>query len=192
MFSARGNLTDDAKHLNADRLVSPSYFKRYVSSVASAQICFGAVANLPKPKGAAARLGVRFEKRVVSALSKRFGGRFAAGLPISFCEISGGFYQRPSTAIPDGLLLSADRRSICIIEVKLRHREDAWSQLNRFYLPILRKVTGDSFFLRTLEICAYYDPGVRLPAKKEVLVDIEEAFTYGPSTHPVLIWERRP
>jgi hypothetical protein len=169
----------------------PVYFKRQVSDVVSAVLCFGARTNLPKPKASAAKLGLRFEKEVLKQLQKAYLSRFTTGVPLSFQEgaTKGGFYQRPSTAIPDGLLLSNDRRSLCLIEIKLRHSTDAWFQLNRFYLPILRRAIGSSLLLRTLEICRYYDPGVKLPQGKRVVRELSEAFAPGDS-HPVLIWEK--
>jgi len=172
--------------------ISPSYFKRQVSDVSSSVIAFGTKVNMPRPKGAAAKLGLRFEKQVLDSLAKRFTDRLVTGVPLSFQESpsKNGFYNQPSTAIPDGLLLSEDRRILLIIELKLRHSTDAWFQLNRFYLPILRRAIGTSLVLRTLEICRYYDPGVRLPEEKKLLLGVEEAFRLERGIHPVLIWEK--
>jgi hypothetical protein len=54
----------------------------------------------------------------------------------------------------------------------------------------LRKIVGDSFVLRVLEICKYYDPGVLLPGGKELLLKAEEVFDSDGGKHPVLIWEK--
>lgn len=172
--------------------ISPTYFKRTVGDLAWAALDFGTQITLPRPKGAAPRLGLKFEALVCKELGKRFGRRFAPACPISFQEIHRGphSYSRPSTAIPDGLLLSGDSRSLCIIEIKLRHSYDAWAQLNRFYLPLLRRIVGTSLVLRTLEICRYYDPGVSLPGGTEVILKPEDAFDLSGEKHPVLIWER--
>lgn len=172
-------------------IASPVYFKRQVQDVVSATINFGAAINVPRPKGQAARLGLRFEKQVLDSLQRNFTDRLATGVPLSFQEATSknGFYQRPSTAIPDGLLLSRDRKILLCIEIKLRHSTDAWFQLNRFYLPILRRAVGNSLILRTLEICRYYDPGVRLPETKELVLKLEDSFSIK-GKHPVLIWER--
>lgn len=179
--------------LTADRpVVSPVYFKRHVSDVVSASINFGAKINMPKPKGQAAKLGLRFEKAVLEKLHLSFNDRLITGVPLSFQEGASrnGFYQRPSTAIPDGLLLSPCKRVLCILELKLRHSTDAWFQLNRFYLPIMGRICGSSMRLRVLEICKYYDPGVRLPQEKALIVDSENVFRLGDGIHPVLIWEK--
>ncbi len=171
--------------------ISPTYFKRTVGDLAWAALDFGTQIQMPKPKGAAPRLGLKFEALVCKELGKKFGRRFAPACPISFQETHRGTaYARPSCAIPDGLLLSGDSRSLCIIEIKLRHSQDAWAQLNRFYLPLLRKIVGDSLILRTLEICKYYDPGVLLPGGKELLLKTDEVFDSDPRKHSVLIWEK--
>lgn len=171
---------------------SPVYFKRQVQDVTKAAIHFGEKPNLPKPKGNAQKAGHRFEKQVLDSLQKNFTDRLIFGVPLSFQESGSknGFYQRPSTAIPDGLLLSRDKRILLIIECKLRHSTDAWFQLNRFYLPILRRAVGNSLILRALEICKYYDPGVRLPEVKKLVLRVEDAFTITGNSHPVLIWEK--
>ena len=171
--------------------ISPTYFKRTVetSALSWASIDFGAKVNMPKPRGAAAKMGLRFEGKVLASLSKKYLHTFQTGVPISFQRKHGAFYSRPETAIPDGMLISIPLKTLLVVEIKLRHSVDAWSQLNRFYLPLLRGVFGDSLVLRTLEICRFYDPGVKLPVKREVIIDLEEAFTKE-NTHPVLIWER--
>ena len=177
---------------NADHVsISPTYFKRTVGEVASAQLNFGQTVNLPRPKRGAAKLGLRFEKQVLDQLSLRFTDRLATGVPISFQEFPlNGQYSRPSTAIPDAFLLSADRKSLCVIEIKLRHSTDAWFQLGRFYLPLMRKILGGSHILKSLEICRYYDPGVKLPARKEVILNMEDVFSLKSGSHPVYLWER--
>ncbi len=172
--------------------ISPTYFKRTVGELSWAALDFGSQISMPRPKAAAARLGLKFEAVVCRELTRCFPGTFVSAIPISFQEIHRGAhgYSRPSTAIPDGLLLSGDARSLCIIEIKLRHSQDAWAQLNRFYLPLLRKIVGDSLVLRTLEICKYYDPGVQLPNGKELLLKPEEVFNADGKKHSILIWEK--
>jgi hypothetical protein len=170
--------------------VSHPFFRRTAREVLSAQACFGAKVTMPRPKSAAARAGIKFEAQVCEQLAKRYGSRFAAAIPFTFCESSPARgFSRPSTAIPDGLLLGPDGRSLCVVEIKLRHGGDAWHQLNRFYLPILRKCLRGAFHLRVLEICANYDPGVKLPNGTDVLNDVDEV--WAAKRHPVLLWSRR-
>ena len=173
--------------------ISPTYFTRTVKTqdLSWASIDFGTKVNLPKPKSAAAKMGLRFEGKVLKSLQQRYPLTFQTGVPISFQRKHGEYYQRPETAIPDGLLIRESSKTLLVVEIKLRHSVDAWSQLNRFYLPLLRKVHGDSLVLRTIEICRFYDPGVRLPVEKEVILGVEEAFELPPTCHPVLIWGDR-
>lgn len=172
--------------------ISPTYFKRTVktSDLAWATIDFGAKVNLPRPKAAAAKLGLRFEGKVLASLQKKYLQAFTTGVPISFQRKHGEFYQRPETAIPDGLLIQESSKTLLVVEIKLRHSVDAWSQLNRFYLPLLRGVFGNSLVLRTLEICRFYDPGVKLPVEKELVLSLEEALKVKGEKYPVLIWDR--
>lgn len=168
------------------------YFRRTVREVLSSVACFGARVTLPRPKNQAARMGLRFEKKVVEALCQRYSTSFATGVPFSFMEVSrAGSYSRPSTAIPDGLLLGPDGRSLCIVEIKLRHTGDAWFQLNQFYLPIVRAAIRGAFHLRTLEICANYDPGIKFPGGTAILDSIDEVWTVPAQRHPVFLWDRR-
>jgi len=170
-------------------VISPTYFKRTVSNVAWASIDFGAAIQMPRPKGAAARAGLRFERDVFSKLSKIYKNRLLFGVPLSFQEVHRhAAYSRPQTAIPDGFLLSRDGKSLGILEVKLRHSTDAWFQLNKFYLPLVRRVAGSSLVLRTVEICRYYDPGVKLPKEKRILDELDQVFDLRSDCHPVLIW----
>ncbi len=172
--------------------VSHPFFKRTAKEILSAQACFGAKVHMPKPKSAAARMGLRFEAKVLAELSRRYPRTFCSGVPFSFTELSvNGTYSRPSTAIPDGLLLAPNSRALCIVEIKLRHTGDAWHQLNRFYLPILRKCFPRALHLRVLEICANYDPGIKLPGGTSILGDVEDIWDTPTSTHPVLLWDRR-
>ena len=165
--------------------ISPTFFKRSVGHLLSARIDFGPAHKMPVVRKASAKLGLRFEAKVFKELSALYPGRFAPHLPLSFQEDHTNLYSRPGFAIPDGLLLSSDLKSILCIEIKLRHTTDAWFQLNRFYLPILRRVVNRSMLCLPLEICMHYDPGVKLPEKKRVIDQLEDAFM--PGAYPVLL-----
>ena len=131
-----------------------SYFKREVGPLARAQLHFGSYSQLPRPTSQAALRGVRYEKKVLGLLSKRFGDRLLPGPLFTF---NGG-----KKAYPDALLFDESWRSVCVVEVKYRHTGDAWWQLNRCYLPIVRKALP-MFRVCCLEVVAGYDPSQRLP-----------------------------
>jgi hypothetical protein len=165
----------------------PSYFKRRAHDVVSAQICFGAKVQLPRTRKASAKMGLRFEGKVLDGLSSRFGERFSTGVPISFQEFGG----KPGYAIPDGMLLSPCGKQLLVVEIKLRHLGDAYYQLNEFYLPILRRALRGTLELRALEICQHYDPAIRLPKPKCFVVEVENCFVISPHVHPVMVWPSR-
>ena len=170
--------------------ISPTYFKRKVDRVAWAALDFGSTHQMPKVRKASAKAGLKFEDKVCKELQAAFGPRFARAVPISFQEEHSHSFSRPAFAIPDGLLLSGDGRSLLCIEIKLRHSSDAWFQLNRFYLPILRRVVGNSLRLFGAEICLHYDPAARVPVEKTIVSKLEDAFKADPKMHCVLLWEK--
>ena len=162
-------------------LLVHSYFKREVHSVAWAQLCWGDQPKLPKPANAAAKRGARYEKKVLSLLERSFGNRVLPG-PL-FCFDKG-------RAIPDALLFSEDWKACCVVEVKFRHTGDAWHQLNRFYLPVVRRALP-AFRICKLELVAGYDPYQSLPQPVAFLSNAEEAFATREAFHPVLVLTER-
>lgn len=157
-----------------------SYFKREVGSLARAQLHFGSCSSLPKPTSLAAQRGVRYEKKVLALLHKTFSNRILPGPLLSF---DGG-----KRAYPDALLFARD--SVCVVEVKFRHTGDAWYQLNKFYLPIVRTALP-WFRVCGLEIVASYDPTQRLPQPTAFVNTADEAFTTREAFHPVMVLTER-
>ena len=161
--------------------VSHPYFRRSVTNLLNARAEFGAVAWSPPCTTAATKRGARFEEKVVASLSAAYGTQFLAGLPFSFQTCS-----KRGRAIPDGLLFSSDWKSVVVVEIKLRHSGDAWWQLERFYLPIVRESLRP-LNVTTLEVCRYYDPAVRLPRPVAFVNEALEALSIRECFHPVMI-----
>jgi hypothetical protein len=65
---------------------------------------------------------------------------------------------------PDGLLFLPDPLRVVVVEVKYQHTPDAYWQVERYYLPLLKL-----FFARSgrqlvaLEICKWFDPATAFP-----------------------------
>ena len=173
-----------------------SYFKREVGSVARAQLHFGEYSKLPKPTSQAAQRGLRYEKKVLSHLLKTFGNRLVAGPLFTFKEegyyLTGKGHPYPPArkAYPDALLFSSDYRAVCVVECKFRHTGDAWHQLNKFYLPIVRAALP-WFRVCVLEVVASYDPSQRLPQPVAFVNDVNEAFATREAFHPVYVLTER-
>lgn len=174
-----------------------SYFKREVGPVARATLELGVSARLPKPSSQAAQNGARYEKKVLDFLQKTFGNRLLPGPVFYFQEwneqdLINNYPNgvictlQPKRAIPDALLFSSDFRAVCVIEVKLRHTGDAWHQLNRFYLPIVKKALPWARVC-ALELTSQYDPFQRLPQEVAFVENAEQAFATREAFHPVMI-----
>lgn len=185
--SQRSQSTPPVPLASSGPAVSHPYFKRQLDSpLLNARIEFGPAANLPPPRHAAAKLGVRFEKKVCAALRRVHGDAFLDGLPFSFQTCN-----KRGRAVPDGLLFSQTERAVVLIEIKLRHTGDAWWQLERFYQPIVCEAFR-LFQVIPLEICKYFDPSVRLPKPTAFVSCAEEALSIrSEAYHPVLIWSQR-
>jgi hypothetical protein len=130
---------------------------------------------------AATKRGLRYEAKVTQALYEQWPRNFISQLPLSFRTNS-----KRGRAIPDGLLLSPDGSSICVIEIKTAHTVAAWWQLENFYAPIAREAFP-GFRIVLLEICGSYDPDVKLPKRTALLDRVAEVFEADPGSHCVLV-----
>lgn len=86
--------------------------------------------------------------------------------------------SRPRFCQPDFVLQDASGSEACIVEVKLSWTSDAWWQLKRIYLPVLKAAHPEVEF-RTLVICASYDPAI-LANEDVTLVDSIESVALFP------------
>lgn len=169
-----------APSLTQLRIPPHSLFKRSLRDLEHAFIAWGQEGKIPAPRGAAAKEGIRFERRVIAGLLSRFGNhRVLPGPLIHFVDAG----QR-SCAIPDALVFSPDFTKAVVVEVKLRHRVDAFYQLNSFYLPIV-SLALPTIRVGGLEVCCYYDPSVALPQPVRIVNSIDWSFNPG-GGHPVL------
>lgn len=64
---------------------------------------------------------------------------------------------------PDGLLLDHKSKVCIIAEIKYRHTSDAWWQLWRLYLPVVRAIFKE-YKHACLEVCRWHDPQTPFPA----------------------------
>jgi len=108
------------------------------------------------------RLGLAYEQKVQDVLREIYGDLFFCNVPILY-EDRRGVHR----CIPDGVLRISST-SIVIIEIKLRHTERAWWQLERLYLPVIRSMIGSEPLVYRVEICRSYDPDEKFGAHKLV------------------------
>ncbi len=119
----------------------------------------GPFTRVTKGRKGAAGAGLRYESKVQQSLMAEFPS-FVPGPWICYRESNFGPER---WCQPDGLFFNLKRNSITIAEIKLKHTERAWWQLKKLYLPVVRKVFGNSWEYRLLEICRWFDPAVPTP-----------------------------
>jgi hypothetical protein len=115
-----------------------------------------------RARGAKAR-GVAYERKAQRYLAECAIGKpraeYISGPWIEFEDASGRRWCQP-----DGLFLDHEH-SVCIIaEIKYRHCAEAWWQLWRLYLPVVR-VLYRSYGYGCLEVVRYHDPQTPFPAR---------------------------
>lgn len=126
------------------------------------------------------RAGKAYEARVGKLL---FGGSW----PGSILRSPWFAYTDASPGVqfcqPDFILDKGRGAEAIVVEVKLRWHPDAWWQLERLYLPVLRHgLPGRE--LHSLCICGSYDPAVAAPGPVVVVRNLSEA---NPTQFSVLV-----
>lgn len=124
---------------------------------------YGGEVPLNRGRTYAQKLGLRYEQKVHDVLQAIYGINYAPAKSILFRDGSG--LRR---AIPDGVLDLPDR--LVIIEVKYSHCEVAWWQLNRLYLPLIRRLTLKPIWV--CEVVHTYDPDVTWPGPHVVTTSL--------------------
>lgn len=108
--------------------------------------------------------GLSYERKVEKYLEAVKGSReVVKSLPFRFCDSDGW-----RMCVPDFLLFDFKEQRCCVVEVKLRHSGAAGLELERLYVPVLRRALP-GWKIQGLEICKWYVPGITTtPLVKEV------------------------
>jgi len=124
-----------------------------------------------KPRGRGIRAeGLRYEARVQKYLIAKYGDCYIPGPWIQFYDPNQRICQ------PDGLLFDLERGRIILVEIKLRHCQEAYWQLQKLYLPVLREMFPYSLWeICCIEIVRWYDPEVQWPVKHILREKVEDA-----------------
>lgn len=110
----------------------------------------------------AQRAGLAYQKRIEKFCTSRDGQWVVrCGVWYCYCDVNG----RRRYCQPDILLLDHQNRCAVVVEVKLRWTSDAWWQLQRLYIPVLRRALQE-WTLIPLCITKSFDPAI--PAPEEV------------------------
>lgn len=99
-------------------------------------------------------LGLRYEHLVHQEFVERYPG-YVPSLWLRFWDDDGEKYCQP-----DGLLINPWHGVISIIEVKYSHCSEAYDQLFRTYLPVVKVLFGGLYQVSCVEVVKWFDPAV--------------------------------
>lgn len=113
--------------------------------------------------------GVRYEKRVQEHLQELFPHTYVPSPWIHF--LADGRWR---WCQPDGLIVDAERGRIIVVEVKYSHTPEAWWQVERLYLPVLRLCFEPRLWtFERCEVVKWFDPAVQFPEEIELTPEVD-------------------
>lgn len=118
--------------------------------------------------------GQRYERDVQEALLSRYPDAYVPSLWIRFLREEANGSREWAWCQPDGILLDIRSSRLTIVEIKLKHTEQAWWQIRRLYEPVLRAIFGDGWKYQAVEICRWLDPQTSFPERTIFVPDISE------------------
>lgn len=129
---------------------------------------FGLKKNYPS---AAQKLGIRYENKAQAYLEELYPDSYVRSPWIAF-RLRGEPMLRYCQ--PDGLVVDLLDQRVTIIEIKLRHMQEAYTQITGIYHPVLQYLFPQWKF-RHVEVTRYYDPVVYFPVPVQLLSNIDLA-----------------
>ncbi len=126
--------------------------------------------------------GVNYEAKAQKYLSKFYGPRYVPAPWFQFMEAGD---SRIGYCQPDGLLFANDLSQVTIVEIKLRHTDQAWWQLRHKYGPVLKYVYP-WMRIAYCELVQWYDIAIPFPEAVELRPQIGLA---RPGPIQVTIWK---
>ena len=138
-----------------------------------------------RSKNPARASGVRYEKKVFKYLSETYPEECVIAPWIRF-ESGGG--TKPSYCQPDTILLDIRRGTITVVEIKIKHTSDAWWQVRRLYLPVVRCIFGSDWEYIAVEITKWFDPHTKFPERFEFVDASDDFAKLSPDKFHVYIW----
>ena len=140
----------------------------------------------PKARGHtyAQKAGLRYERKALQHLVS-LHPNFLEHLP--FLYLSEG---KRKMAIPDGICFSRHLDCLTIIEIKVRHTEEAWHQLNLLYLPVVKRAFPQHK-IKLLEVVRWYEPEIKLPGNTMQVIDPGMHFESEDYDYGIYIWSDR-
>lgn len=113
-----------------------------------------------QPRTDAQKRGILYEKKARARLEEQYEHEF---IPNPWFWYREKRRRRGHYCQPDGLIIRPQSRKIIIVEIKLRHTQDAYYQLRELYLPVVQHVFGPEWRYGTIEVVRWYDPAEPTP-----------------------------
>lgn len=134
----------------------------------------------PRPRNPAKRRGLAYQNRVLDwAVGASGGAELVRGPWYCFGDSSPGRHY----CQPDLLVIRGAITLVC--EIKLRWTVDAWWQLQRLYLPVLRVAHGSGRVFVPVVVCGGYDPALPPPDPAHLIDNLASA---EPDKFNILVW----
>jgi len=142
--------------------------------------------RIPERVTGARKRGLRFERKVLSALEKECGERvFFPQQWVRFRDRATGGQWRWCQF--DGFTLEPREGKCIVFEIKLQHSWRAWWQLRELYIPVLRSMLPREMWrIECCEIVHWYDRLTEVPERVCICHDPFDPPTDGFGVH---IWK---
>ena len=108
-----------------------------------------------------AREGLKYERLAHEELTRRYPSSYVPSLWLEY-EVAEDSYMHRCQ--PDGLLFNFTASKIIVVEIKLKHTEQAYWQLRNLYLPVLSLIFPPRLWeLVPCEVVKWFDPSTSFP-----------------------------
>lgn len=160
----------------------PVYLRLPQGEISHASPASNPFAGRRSHRSGAQKAGLAYQKRVGAWLTASVGASSVlAGSWYSYTDCS----NRRGYCQPD-FILSHEFETLVVVEAKLRWTADAWWQLTKLYLPVLRSVHRGLPSLLRLTVCRSYDPAIRIEEPVNLIDTLGEV---RPDAFNVMVWK---
>lgn len=113
----------------------------------------------------AMRAGIKYERRAQGYLNELYPDTYVESPWLMF-----RLRREPMLrwCQPDGMVVDIERGILLIVEIKLRHCAEAYTQINGIYHPVLHKIFP-GFAFRQVEVTRWYDPATHFPVPVQLV-----------------------
>lgn len=132
--------------------------------------------------------GIRYEKKAHKYLAETYEDECVIAPWIRFKSAG---RAKASYCQPDAIILDIRRGTITIVEIKIKHTADAWWQVRRLYLPVIRHIFGEGWGYISVELTKWFDPHTKFPERFAFVNPADSFPRLSPDRFHVYIWNER-